>query len=211
MDTQKICRFCNKTFSRKSSRLLHEKTCDKNILKSPIESQILQTGAGEALDHGFQLYKSSLGGVVRDYKLQFMHRISIDWFADLNEAVTQDAYQLLQNLQHREGKLFKWYLTLEVTFRQAKNPNIITDPPAYFNTRPHEHYLGNTVEVLKNKMKVLVEKIDSYEQSGSGWIVDNFISLIVAISKIPNPLSSKKEEKSNDDDHVNNYEKEITL
>ena len=113
--------------------------------------------------------------------------------ADLNEAVTQDAYQLLQNLQHREGKLFKWYLTLEVTFRQAKNPNIITDPPAYFNTR--EHYLGNTEEVLKNEMKVLVEKIDSYEQSGSGWIVDNFISLIVAISKIPNPLSSKKEEK----------------
>ena len=107
MDTQKICRFCNKTFSRKSSRLLHEKTCDRNILKSTNESQVLQTGAGEAHDHGFQLYKSSLGGVVRDYKLQFMQRISIDWFADLNEAVTQDAYQLLQNLQHREGKLFK--------------------------------------------------------------------------------------------------------
>ena len=211
MDTQKICRFCNKTFSRKSSRMLHENTCDRNLLTSPVESLILQTGAGEARDNGFQLYKSSLGGIVRDYKLQFMQRISIDWFADLNEAVTQDAYQLLQNLQHREGKLFKWYLTLEVTFRQAKNPNIITDPPAYFNTRPHEHYLGNTEEVLKNKMKVLVEKIDSYEQSGSGWVVDNFVSLIVAISKIPNPLSSKKEEKRDDDDHVTNYEKEITL
>ena len=129
MDTQKICRFCNKTFSRKSSRILHENTCDRNLLTSPVESLILQTGAGEARDNGFQLYKSSSKGAVRDYKLQFMHRISIDWFVDLNEAVTQDAYQLLQNLQHQEGKLFKWYLTLEVTFRKAKNPSIHIDPP----------------------------------------------------------------------------------
>jgi len=71
--------------------------------------------------------------------------------------------------------------------------------------------LGNTEEVLKNKMKVLVEKIDSYEQSGSGWVVDNFVSLIVAITKIPNPLSSKREEKSDDEDHGNSFEKEITL
>ena len=211
METRKICRFCNKTFSRKSSRNLHEHICSRRILTSPIKSPVLQTGGGEARDNGFQMYKSSLGGAVRDYKLQFMQRISIDWFADLNEAVTQDAYQLLQNLQHREGKLFKWYLTLEVTFRQAKNPNIITDPPAYFNTHPHEQYLGNIKEVLKNKMKVLVEKIDSYEQSGSGWVVDNFVSLIVAITKIPNPLSSKREEKSDDEDHSNSYEKEITL
>ena len=123
-----------------------------------------------------------------------------------------DVYKLLHDVRKREGRLFKWYLTLEVTFRKIKNPNIVTDPPVYFKTHSVLLYMGDTSDTLQTKMKVLVEKIENYETTGSGWIVNGLVSLTVELAKVDNPLRSKYRESSSDDeDHQTPFEKKINL
>ena len=139
-------------------------------MDTPSRSLVIQTGAGSG-DDGFQLSASSFGGAVQDYKLYFARNVSTEWLVDLYKAVTRDVYKLLNDVRKREGELFKWYLTLEVTFRQMKNPNIVTDPPVYFKSQPVLFYMGDTSETLQRKMKVLVEKIENYEKN---WIRMDF-------------------------------------
>ena len=40
-------------------------------------------------------------------------------------------------------------------------------------------------------MKYLVWKIDSYEQEGSGWVLDRLITLVASVLKVDNPLMRK--------------------
>ena len=48
--------------------------------------------------------------------------------------------------------------------------------------------MGNLLTNLQKAMKYLAWKIDSYEQEGSGWVVDRLITLTVSTVKVENPL-----------------------
>ena len=128
-------------------------------MDTPSRSLVIQTGASSG-DDGFQLSASSFGGAVQDYKLYFARNVSTEWLVDLYKMVTRNVSKLLNDVRKREGEL-----TLEVTFRKMKNPNIVIDPPVYFKTHP-VLYMGDTSETLQRKMKVLVKKIENYEKTG---------------------------------------------
>ena len=210
MNAMKTCRFCSKEFSRRYNCLLHEDTCEKNPGGS---TPIVQIGAGTASsEDGFNLHASAFDGILREYKMYFKQNVSVEWLADLYEAVTRDAYKLLYDIREKEGGLFKWYLTLEATFRKMMNPDIVSDPPAYFRTHPVILYVGDTLETLKSKMKVLVEKIDKYEHTGSGWVLNGFVSLTVSLAKFDNPLLPKNRDSDSEDESFQNSNwEEMTL
>ena len=188
MNSLKTCRFCGKEFSRRSNCSLHENTCDENPLEIPRSTAVLQTGGGS---DKFDLSASSLGGAAREYKMYFKDEPASEWLVDLHDAMTKDTLDFLKDIKNKEGPLFKWYLTLEMTFHKLANPYIITDPPVYFHTRPILLYMGDLLKDLQNQLKSLLEKIDKYEQNGSGWAVQQLISMTVSLVKTESPLKRK--------------------
>ena len=191
MESQKACRFCSKEILRKVNLLLHEDHCEQNPSRGvkPRRPAVLQTGGGN--DEGFHLSANSLQGAAREYRLAFKTTEAAEWLVDLHEAITKDAYILLTEIKDEEGALFKWYLTLELTFRQTVDPSIVTDPPVYLHSQPVLLYFGDLLTNLQKAMKYLVWKIDSYEQEGSGWVLDRLITLVVSVLKVDNPLMRK--------------------
>ena len=89
---------------------------------------------------------SSLGGAAREYKMYFEDERTQEWLVDLHDAMTRDTLDFLKDIRNKDGSLFKWYLTLEVTFHKLANPYIITDPPVYFYTRPILLYMAYLLE-----------------------------------------------------------------
>ena len=177
MESQKACRFCDKEILRKVNLLLHEDHCEQNPSRGvkPRRPAVLQTGGGN--DEG--------------YRLAFKTTEAAEWLVDLHEATTKDANILLTEIKDEEGALFKWYLTLELTFRQTVDPSVVTDPPVYLHSQPVLLYFGDLLTNLQKAMKYLVWKIDSYEQEGSGWVLDRLITLVVSVLKVDNPLMRK--------------------
>ena len=192
MSSKKVCRFCSKEFSRRLNCSLHENVCDENPSEIPRRTTVLQAGGGS---DKFDLTTSSLDGAAREYKMYFEHERTQEWLVDLHDAMTRDTLDLLKDIKNKEGALFKWYFTLELTFHKLANPYIITDPPVYFHTRPFLLYMGDLLEHLQNQLKTLLEKIDKYEQNGSSWAVQQLISITVSLVKTESPLK----QKANDD------------
>ena len=192
MDSLKTCRFCGKEFSRRLNCSLHENTCDENPLEIPRSTAVVQTGGGS---DRFDLSASSIGGAAREYKMYFHEKTGHEWLVDLHEAMTKDTYDLLNDIRKKEGSLFKWYLTLEVKFRKLANPYVITEPPIYLNTHPVKLYMGDLLEHLQKNIKTLHEKIDIYEQNGSGWVLHQLISIIVSVVKTESPLKRKSSDE----------------
>ena len=126
MDSLKTCRFCGKELLRRLNCSLHENTCDENPLEIPCSTAVLQTGGGS---DKFDLSASSLGGAACEYKMYFKDEQASEWLVDLHDAMTKDTLDFLKDIKNKEGPLFKWYLTLEMTFHKLANPYIITDPP----------------------------------------------------------------------------------
>ena len=192
MDSLKTCCFCGKEFSRRLNCSLHENTCDENPLEIPRSTAVVQTGGGS---DRFDLSASSIGGAAREYKMFFKDETTAEWLVDLHEAMTKDTFDFLKDFRNKEGSLFKWYLTLEVKFRKLSNPYVITEPPIYFNTYPTLLYMGDLLEHLQKNIKTFHEKIDIYEQNGSGWVLHQLISIIVSVVKTESPLKRKSSDE----------------
>ena len=64
-------------------------------------------------------------------------------------------------IRNKYGSLFKWYLTLDLTFHKLANPYIITDPPVYFHSRPILLYMRELLEHLQNQLKRFLKKLTS--------------------------------------------------
>lgn len=201
MAPPKACHFCNKPILRNVNLALHEDNCDQNPSRKEKSrnSAVLQTGGGN--HDGFHLSASALQGAVREYHLTFGSDQAVGWMFALRETITKDANFLLDKIRDEDGTLFKWYLTLKITFRKAVNPEIVTDPAVYFHSHPVLLYVGDLESNLQEAMEALLKKINSYEQEGSGWVVDSLVTLIVNVVTASNPLSRKQRDK---DDSVDN-------
>ena len=141
---------------RKINLLLHEDNCEQNSSRGekPRKPTVLQTGGGNL--EGFRLSASALQGATREYRLTFATTQAAEWLVDLHKAITKDAIILLTEIRDKEGALFKWYLTLEISFRQAMDPDIVTDPAVFFHSNPVLLYMGDLLENSQKAMKKLV-------------------------------------------------------
>ena len=178
MNSHKTCRFCGKKFSRCLNCSLHENTCDENPLEIPRSTSVLQTGGGDS--DKFDLSASSLGGAAREYKMYFKDETTQEWLVDLHDAMTKDTLDFLNDIKKKEGSMFKWYLTLELSFKKLANPYIITGPPVYFHTTLILLYMGDLLEQLQKQIENLLEKLintskmdldgRSINSSASPWV-----------------------------------------
>ena len=70
----------------------------------------------------FDLTASSLSGAASEYKMYFKDETTQEWLADLHDTMRGDTLDFLKDIKNKEGSLFKWYLTLELTFHKLANP-----------------------------------------------------------------------------------------
>ena len=196
------CSYCKKEFKRRDCAESHERTCD-NASTSNATKPILQTGGGAV--GKFELTKASRTGTYELYRLIFPDGTAIDDIKLLHDIIFNDVPQLIDD--KRTGKLresptgcFKWYLALKARFAKAGNPNIVTDPPAVFQTHPVISFHSWGDEIWKQAEEQLTDKIDKYERNGSGWILDKILSLDITVCAMENPLGRPIEDSDDDDE-----------
>ena len=70
-----------------------------------------------------------------------------------------------------------------MTFKEAAHEDEVTDPPVVLHMKPKTGFVTSNYERhLNEAMEDIPEKIDSFESSGSGWIVDKFQTLDLKIA-----------------------------
>ena len=92
----------------------------------------------------------------------------------------------------------KFNMSLHANFEKAADPSIVTIPPAVFVTEQFEVYADTDIEdLLREASKQLQNRIESYESTGSGWIISNLVALDTTVwqldplrASIYHPLSA---------------------
>ena len=96
---------------------------------------------------------------------------------NFKSALTIDAITVLQKEVAVQTGI-KWYFGLTLTFRKAPPSDVITDPPVVLHTAPKMGLMGTNYErELSKAWEEMIEKIDTFERNGSGWVVDKFLQL----------------------------------
>ena len=79
----------------------------------------------------------------------------------------------------------KFNMAIHVEFEKGTDSDIITDPPVVLQSEQFEVYdESNIKEQLKKVIKQLDTDIEVYEQCGSGWILNRYVSLDTSIWKL---------------------------
>ena len=143
---------------------LHEKSAHTTPTQpSASRKRPLQHGAGGVgMKSAFELVEDSLNGSAQTHRLRFATERPENY---VSERLTRDTN-------------VKWYLSLSLVFHKATHTDVITDPPVYFRTEPMASTSAQPITLqLKIALRRLWQEIDSYEENGSGWIVDHLREL----------------------------------
>ena len=96
---------------------------------------------------------------------------------DLIDASTRAMKNHLDQYR-RERRALKFNTSLHANFEKAVDPSIVTIPPAVLVTEQFEVYADTDIEdLLREASKQLQNYIETYEGTGSGWIISNLVAL----------------------------------
>ena len=93
-----------------------------------------------------------------------------------DKPITESCEALNRKLEkfRNRRKALKFNLKLEIVFEKSDDEEIYTDPPIFIYTQQHELYTASpTAEVLQDMAKELMENIEKFELTGSGFIIRN--------------------------------------
>ena len=171
---------CADKFSTLTDLQQHKKSCHS---KQHARKRPLQHGAGSSSSNPprtFNLVENSLNGAAQTYRLPFTSTGHGAYVNELNTAVLFDAHHQIEQLSRDQN--VKWYLTLAVVFHRAVRPDILTDPPIFFRTEAVASTSSNPLDLqLKVALRRLWQEIDTYEENGSGWVIDHRIQLDIHV------------------------------
>lgn len=179
------CRQCSKCFQSEKSMHLHEQSCRSNdsITTQP---STLQEGAGysNALntldtddyeDEEMRHHRSGLNNIFNIYRKKFAPR-STNIMDRLQDAINEGKHQL--RVLQETNNSFKVSLSVQATFYRATNPEEITSPPPTFNSDTAVILPTTTLTLLiKTLHDNIIHQLDTFEQNGSGWVLNHLIYL----------------------------------
>ena len=100
---------------------------------------------------------------------------------DMELVFSRDVKNLLQR-EVVKSKSIKWNLALKAIMYKSVGPDVVTDPPAGFNTDMVVGLIGSNYEDdLKAAFENVMQQIDEYQRNGPGWVLDQFLDLDVNI------------------------------
>ena len=172
------CKYCKKHFSRSINCRYHELHCKPRKPGDVSYRHDFQFGTGTERNGDFEEIFQGFDHTLVVYRKQLANDNNMD---NLKIAV-DDAITILQKeVAVRPG--MKWYFVLTLAFKKAAHEEEVTDPPVVLNMRPKTGFVATNYERhLNEAMEDITEKIDSFESTGSGWIVDKFQTLDLKIA-----------------------------
>ena len=184
-----ICLYCSKSFFKRVRKNLHERTCDSNPNRKIREHQ--QIGRGSTTDN-LVLDQEAFNGAIKRYRYHFDGGLLvIEYYEKLRELILNEVKRIIEETN---DEFFKWYVGLKAVFHKASNPEILTDPAPYFRTLPLESYKSIPLyERLEQAYTILMESIDGYEGTGSGWVFKEHVYIELHIVQTANPLENDTE------------------
>ena len=190
-----ICSYCRKSFFKRIRKNLHERTCDSNPNREVREHQ--QIGRGSTTDN-LVLEQEAFNGAIKRYRYYFEGGLPIiESTEKLRELILNEVKIIIEETNH---EFFKWHVGLKSVFHKASNPEILTEPAPYFRTLPLESYRSIPLyEKLEQAYTMLMESIDKYERSGSGWILKEHVYIELHIARTSNPLERDSDTESDED------------
>ena len=181
------CEICSKKFARKQNMKLHYKTCyPTKVIGLPTLEKVRRT------DLPFKpiLRKSALHGNIADWTIEYPVGM-IDPLASMRDGVKAMKATIFEHLYMHTHQL-KFYFAAYIVFVKAADPNVFTVPPVVLQTDPVRVFFADLFcldEIFEKDIKQLMEKIDTFEKNGSGWVIDHLVRLDTKIISI-DPLKA---------------------
>ena len=125
------------------------------------------------------LLESAFGGCFSTWTIRFPSRFhSIGLSALLHESTLAMSDIILDTLW-THTKMLKFTMAVHVVYVQGTNPDVETSPPVVLQTDPSDIILVSTdmSECLEGMAQELLEKIETYEANGSGWVFSRLTRL----------------------------------
>ena len=157
------CGICKKRFGRKNDKRVHLRTCSRRVSSS------MQTD----LDFTPVLRKSTFGGCFADWNIKIPNDYrDIDLTKLLSASTLAMRDVLAEHLRVQTPQL-KFTMAVHTVFEQSCDPEVKTEPPVVLRTDPCVVNIESDIDtILRGMSEELKEKIETYEGSGSGWIID---------------------------------------
>lgn len=200
------CSRCKKKFRRKENLQLHEKHCidsrkdlvlelpkkqariedyfcnnETKLLSEEVKGTI-QLGAGDLShdDHNEQWkmpdvinrsFNDNLMTYRKDFNQQNKQNL-LDRFRKMLEM-----YKNIIKI-HVAERGIKFYFSLKVIFHKLVDITEMTDPPVCLRSDVFTALVGETdISFMEEAFSSLIQKIETFEQNGSGWTLDRFVNL----------------------------------
>ena len=158
------CCHCNKNISRVQNLKFHQETCEQNENRKAYR-RFYGVDVDES-NGGFQLVESAFKKMFVTYrKVLHVNALKLD---DMESVFSRDVKNLLQTeVIKRKG--MKWNVSLKAIMYKPTDPDVVTDPPAVFNTDMVVGLIGSDYEEeLKAAFEKVMQQIDEYQRNGSG-------------------------------------------
>ena len=171
------CEKCGKRFKRKDDRIHHERNCGKVVhAGSGIQPPRQRHPTADQNKFTISKVKTAFSNATITWKLHYPKNDGYDYVSLINSS-TQSMTNHLE--QYRtENHALKFNMAIHMNFEQSVDCTIVTDPPVVLVTEQFEAYMTDDIPyLLKEASKQLENRIETYEGTGSGWIVSNLISL----------------------------------
>ena len=111
-----------------------------------------------------------------------MHRKTMNSDKNIYEQLQHTIMNDVRGILRQQHNNVKYYITCKFVFEKADRPGVYTDPPIYVSTEPIATTRSRPIEdILRHKYEELVEKIETFVQNGSGWILKEILDVDLRI------------------------------
>ena len=181
------CELCCKKFSRKHNRKLHYKTCfPTNVIGLPTLKEVRRTD----LPFKLILRKSAHRGNIAEWAIEYTAGTT-DPLVSLNDGVKAMKATIFEH-SYKHTRQLKFFFAAHIVFVKATDPNVFTVPPVVLQTDPVRVFLADLFrldEIFEKAIEQLMEKIETFQKNGSGWVIDHLVRLDTKIISI-DPLKA---------------------
>ena len=150
-----------------------------------VASPIINQSSSSNVINKFKVFKSSTAFAKANVTWQLKYKQNnAENYIDLLDTSVAAMEQYIQRYRTKQRAL-KFNMSLYVNFEKAVDPSVVTVPPAVLVTEQFEVYTDTDIkECLQDCSRQLQNRIECYEDTGSGWVISEMVALDTTIWKL---------------------------
>ena len=179
------CPNCDFTTERNKNFCCHRRTCDFRAGKTSgdgVDNVGDEQMGGAAKRTRRADVTSALNGTFSQKTVHFNGANALNFERDLKEKIDEQSVFLAEQLVAKNA--VKYFFCLSLNFHQSINPDYVTRPAIYLNTQADTLLQSTDLQAsIQLHNDRLLEQIDAFTQSGSGWLVHELLTLELHVAE----------------------------